>query len=717
MLIEDKVSYCCEKLVEYGIYLLIFLSPLIFCLSTFSTFELPKITFIRIITILLLAAGIIKVALSGEVTVKRTFLDIPIFCFTLFIFISAVFSLNIWHSIFGYYGYFEGLLTFLNYFLIYFILVRGIKEEKQINKIISLIIISAFVVAIYGLLQVSGREIIYDWKMITKVRIISTLGNPMLLGGYLVGVIPLVVGRIFVSSRWIKLFYFVIFSVIISCLLLTFTRGAYLAFVLSMGVIFISGASLKYKKEVIALFLVVIFIFFIFHQKKTIISEKEMRLIDRINPAGTMHSASVKIRGILWEDTLEIIRKNPQGVGPDNFPLAYDKYSSKRLPKISGLSLASAEKAHNELLQITSVFGFFGLWCYLWILCCLFLFLIKNKSLWQAIFFSSFTAYLIQSQFSYNTSAISLNFWYLVGISISLGYLKNPSSVVKLSFRKKHLVVIFTLSLLIIFFFARLVIFNFLSDMHFCRGIKLFSEKKWEDAKDELKKAIALFPFEENYYNNLGITYTHLKKYNLAIVEFEKALSLNPQNALVWNNIGLAYLNIGKTEDACLAFYKGKKIAPHLAEIYFNLGDTFSRKGQIEKAIKEYQNGLKIFPSDAQGNFNLGELYYKKGEFKKSIFYYQKVIKNSPTPSAQTYNNLGMALMKVGKIDEAIDKLEYALELETSLVEIYINLGFAYYLEGKLDKAEDTIKKALLLSPHHKTAIYALSRIKEKVKK
>lgn len=716
MLIKDKIIYGCKKLVEYGIYLLIFLSPLVFCPFTFSTFELPKITLIRTITILLLAAGIIKVVLLGELTIRRTPLDIPIFCFAFSIFISALFSINTSYALFGYYGYFEGLLTFLNYFLIYFILVNVIKEEKQINKIISLIIGSATVVAIYGLLQASGIEIISDWKVITKLRIISTLGNPMLLGGYLVGVIPLVVGRIFAFSRGIKLFYFVIFSVIFSTLLLTFTRGAYLAFVLSLGVIFVSKASSKYKKEILTLFLVVLFIFFIFHQKKTIISEKEIILIDRINPAGTMHSASVKIRGILWEDTLEIIRKNPGGVGPDNFPLAYDKHSSKRLPKISGLSLASAEKAHNEFLQITSVFGFFGLWCYLWIWCCLLLFLRKNKSLWQAILFSFFAAYLIQSQFSYNTSAISLNFWYLVGISISLGYLKDPSSVVKLSFRKKHLVVIFTLSLLIIFFFARLVIFNFLSDMNFGKGIKLFSEKKWEDAEKELKKAISLFPFEENYYNNLGITYTQMKKYNLAIKEFEKARDINPQNALVWNNIGLAYLNTGEIEKALSAFYKGKKIAPHLPEIYFNLGDIWSRKGQIEKAIAEYQNGLKIFPSDAQGNFNLGELYYKKGDFKKSIFYYQRVVKNSP-PSARAYNNLGMALVKVGKFQEAIDKFEYALELETSSVEIYINLGFAYFRQGKLDKAEEYIKKALLISPHHKTANYALSQIREKAKK
>jgi protein O-mannosyl-transferase len=86
------------------------------------------------------------------------------------------------------------------------------------------------------------------------------------------------------------------------------------------------------------------------------------------------------------------------------------------------------------------------------------------------------------------------------------------------------------------------------------------------------------------------------------------------------------------------------------------------------------------------------------------------------------HNNLGNALFLNGKLDEAINHCQKALELKTDYAEAHINLGNAIFQKGQVDEAMVHYRSALeikpdLASPHYNlgTAFLQMGQVDEAV--
>jgi tetratricopeptide (TPR) repeat protein len=117
---------------------------------------------------------------------------------------------------------------------------------------------------------------------------------------------------------------------------------------------------------------------------------------------------------------------------------------------------------------------------------------------------------------------------------------------------KKTLVVIF------IFLFSFL---SFLGNVTDCRnhfeaaqwiekGIKDFSNTKYDDAINAFNKALAMDPNNEEAYYNRGFVYFWIGKWNQAIEDYSKAISLNPKEAKFFSSRGYAYASTGQDDQA-----------------------------------------------------------------------------------------------------------------------------------------------------------------------
>ena len=65
---------------------------------------------------------------------------------------------------------------------------------------------------------------------------------------------------------------------------------------------------------------------------------------------------------------------------------------------------------------------------------------------------------------------------------------------------------------------------------------------------------------------------------------------------------------------------------------------------------------------------------------------------------------LGLALSKVGRIDEAILEFQKGIQLNPQGGEAYLNLGTIFQSQGRLDEAIEAYQKALVLMPHRVAA-------------
>jgi protein O-mannosyl-transferase len=95
---------------------------------------------------------------------------------------------------------------------------------------------------------------------------------------------------------------------------------------------------------------------------------------------------------------------------------------------------------------------------------------------------------------------------------------------------------------------------------------------------------------------------------------------------------------------------------------------------------------------------NLGLALMGDGQLDEAIYQFGMALKINPG-FAGTHNNLGVAYMSEGKMDVAIGQFQEAMKIEPGDLESHNNLGMALRREGRLDEAIAQYLRALEIKP------------------
>ncbi len=101
------------------------------------------------------------------------------------------------------------------------------------------------------------------------------------------------------------------------------------------------------------------------------------------------------------------------------------------------------------------------------------------------------------------------------------------------------------------------------------------------------------------------------------------------------------------------------------ARAYYQLGRYFYGQGQDARAAVAFAKALAADPGYVDALNGLGATQARGGNLEEAIMTFQHVAKLAPT-AAQSHNNLGYALFKSGRFDEAMTHLRRAQALERS---------------------------------------------------
>lgn len=107
---------------------------------------------------------------------------------------------------------------------------------------------------------------------------------------------------------------------------------------------------------------------------------------------------------------------------------------------------------------------------------------------------------------------------------------------------------------------------------------------------------------------------------------------------------------------------------------------------QIDEAEKDYKKILIIDPYNFDANNLLGALYVEKKEYLKAKEY---LIKSTSIKkdNYHSFNNLGITLKELGQPEEAIKKLDLAINIDPNRAEAYHNCGEVYLSLNNFDLA------------------------------
>lgn len=128
----------------------------------------------------------------------------------------------------------------------------------------------------------------------------------------------------------------------------------------------------------------------------------------------------------------------------------------------------------------------------------------------------------------------------------------------------------------------------------------------------------------------------------------------------------------------------------------------FGRAAGEATPLKRAEWGRPPEP-DAAAIINSGEIAARTGDYALAVSYYREAVAKDPT-IASAWNNMGIALFKLGRTREALEAYEKASHLDVSNADIYFNMGLAHYKLGDLLSARRSFARALELNPAHATA-------------
>ena len=120
-----------------------------------------------------------------------------------------------------------------------------------------------------------------------------------------------------------------------------------------------------------------------------------------------------------------------------------------------------------------------------------------------------------------------------------------------------------------------------------------------------------------------------------------------------------------------------------------------------------FRHALKVTRGNWVAHNNLGSALLAMGKTPEAISQWEQALQLNPK-CVETYNNLGGALLDEGKMTEAISQWEQALRLRPDYAEAHYNLGYVLSQTGKLENAIVHYERALQAKPDYPEAHYRL---------
>lgn len=314
----------------------------IFTLPFLSFFSEPTLWLCALISITAISY-IIKL-IRGKRVFKFEILDVFVLLFGGAILLSSIFSA-------GGAGSIDAALISVALILGYFLLVNLMRTPKWIKRCIFALIGSAAVVAFIGIFEYFLAEKSGQWLDLSlfseiRLRVVSLFENPNMLATFLVLIFPFVLAALkLAKNNNEKLLYSLLCIAFVVCIVFTWSRGAWLAMIISSLLFFWICSQKTFRVFGVALLTI--------PALPIILPDT---VINRFLSIANLSDSSISYRIYTWKGTLEAIKDHffaGVGYGNEAFKNIYPNYAYA--------GIEAAEHSHSLFLQILLGMGIIGI--------------------------------------------------------------------------------------------------------------------------------------------------------------------------------------------------------------------------------------------------------------------------------------------------------------------------------------------------------------------
>lgn len=259
----------------------------------------------------------------------------------------------------------------------------------------------------------------------------------------------------------------------------------------------------------------------------------------------------------------------------------------------------------------------------------------------------------------------------------------------------------------------------------------------YDEAIEDLQKAISLDSLKPEYHHELGNLYMDyyksrlalqtmenagvifpkriptllklsefqliLKQYDRALYSLERIRVIEPNNPEMYFMFGMVFTDMGRTAEAKTAFQNAIEQDPDLVDAWIKMGNIFiDEKNPL--AERYLDNAIRIAPDNisalhAKANY----LSQVKNDLPGAIALFKKVNVIDPQ-FEEGYHNLGLLYLDADSLDKAYNSFDFAIKTNPMFAESYFFRGMASKMKGELAKAKNDFQQALRLKPGYEYA-------------
>lgn len=714
--------------------ILVAVTPLLYMGGVYYPFVVPKVIYFRtLVELAVVAIAIYAVGARENLNLaifKKKIVWLPL-VFLAFSYLSAIFGLDFYHSLWSIFERMDGLVT-LTHLIVYFYLVLVVFTKEDWRKFFIANGAVAILVALYALGQYFGISWFEDLE---DSRVKGTIGNAAFLASYL-GIMFFVALYLAheTASRFARIGWRFAGALSLVTILMTQTRGTIVAGAVSLLVFFVwwslSATEKRYKVYAISGMCALAAVGILGYEYRTSLSHSSIPVVARVASI-SLNDPTTMSRLFIWKNSLAAFTERPiLGYGMENFEYVYNRFYDPQI-----VAEEWFDRSHNVYIDQLIHGGVIGFLLYLFIL------LYAFYATWQyarrerfagMLFFFLLLTYAIQNFFVFDTLNSAFLFWAIFAYLIFLT--AEPIKSKGIPWKRESskgcpwMVVVFIVvaaSMGGVWYFVnylplranmalgegykyqivdvkrslgafeRGLLYRTFADMEY--GYQTYDtytnkvgygkkmtrdemEKSYEAAIALYKELLEKYPWNVRLYVYFGHIIENRPEgivYDEALFEelMKKATELSPKRPTayyIWANIYLSKLKYARTEVEKQEIYeKALEVLSLYATRVPGLPDAqFVVAGVAEKAGKK----------------DMAEEYFKNGE---------RVYTSSPALARRAVGYL----LRLNDYARAERYLKDIAEGERENPNAWFDLAKVYYLNGKVDEAVEALNTVNALNP------------------
>lgn len=203
-----------------------------------------------------------------------------------------------------------------------------------------------------------------------------------------------------------------------------------------------------------------------------------------------------------------------------------------------------------------------------------------------------------------------------------------------------------------------------------------------------------------------------------AIEIFTAILKSSPDLAVAHANLVALYAQAGEMDKAAEHYRRAIAADPHQADAHLNWAGALVQQGHWREALAPLEQAVSAAPHAAQARLLLGQVYERLDRSLDALQQYAQASAGDPL-NRDAQRLLGGALVAAGRIEEGLDALEKAVDVDEGRAADYMEgLSRSHEADGRLELALGYARRALRRGPEDDLASrlrQAIARLEAKL--